>query len=162
MDLSALHAAVAEALRGAPAALDGRVRDVPDERTLRWYQSAGLLDRPERYEGRAAIYGRRHLLQVLAIKLLQARGLTLAQVQRALAGATDTQLEAAVADGLGALPGGESSPSPAAPPAEPPPAAARIAVELAPGVLVVLDPAQVANPAALLQRLTLALKGVTP
>jgi hypothetical protein len=36
---------------------------------------------------------RRHLLQLVAIKRLQAGGLTLARIQRELAGATDAQLE---------------------------------------------------------------------
>lgn len=161
MDLSALLSAVAAALAGAPSALDGRVREVPDERTFRWYQSAGLVDKPLRYEGRSAVYGRRHLLQALAIKVLQSRGLTLAQIQRALAGVADAQLESAVLEGLG--PAALGAPSPDTPPVAPPVqpgAPPRMAVEIAPGVLVVLDPAQVADPAAVLQRLTLALQGV--
>src|SRR6266536_3835005 len=41
----------------------------------------------------AALYGRRHLLQLVAIKRLQAGGLSLAGIQARLAGATDEQLE---------------------------------------------------------------------
>ncbi len=47
---------------------DQRVRAVPDARTVRYYQSIGLVDRPER-EGREAVYRWRHLLQVVAVKL---------------------------------------------------------------------------------------------
>ncbi len=71
---------------------NGRVRDIPDLRTIRYYTTAGLLDRPAEMRGRTALYGRRHLLQLVAIKQLQARGLSLSQVQRQLAGATDATL----------------------------------------------------------------------
>lgn len=148
-----LIAAVTARLVGAPGTADGRVREVPDERTVRWYQSAGMIDRPLGYEGRSARYGHRHLLQILAIKLLQTQGLSLAQVQRALAGASDEQLEAAVADGLGA----EPPPPPLPPlPVHPSP---RLIAEIAPGVTVIVDPALVADPVALLSLLTRALPG---
>jgi hypothetical protein len=42
--------------------------------------------------GRTALYGHRHLLQLVAIKKLQARGLSLAQVQEQLLGASDETL----------------------------------------------------------------------
>jgi DNA-binding transcriptional MerR regulator len=50
--------------------------------------------------GRTALYGRRHLLQLVAIKRLQAKGLTLAEVQAQLAGASTRVLEhvASIAD----------------------------------------------------------------
>jgi DNA-binding transcriptional MerR regulator len=71
---------------------NGRVRDIPDLRTIRYYTTAGLLERPAVMRGRTALYGRRHLLQLVAIKKLQARGLSLSQVQERLAGATDAML----------------------------------------------------------------------
>jgi DNA-binding transcriptional MerR regulator len=84
---------VVEALSGDyQGAANGRVRDVPDLRTTRYYTTLGLLDRPIEMRGRAALYGPRHLLQLVAIKKLQARGLSLAQVQERLAGATDVTL----------------------------------------------------------------------
>ena len=52
---------------------NGRVRDIPDLRTIRYYTTAGLLERPAEMRGRTALYGRRHLLQLVAIKKLQAR-----------------------------------------------------------------------------------------
>ena len=70
----------------------GRVRDVPDRRAIRWYTTIGLIDRPVAYEGRAARYGVRHLLQLVVVKRLQASGLSLVEIQQRLAGATDTQL----------------------------------------------------------------------
>src|SRR4051812_8393967 len=71
---------------------NGRVRDVPDRRTIRYYTTLGLLDRPAQMRGRTALYGRRHLLQLVAIKHLQSRGLTLRQTQEKLLGLTDTDL----------------------------------------------------------------------
>src|SRR3954468_22885713 len=65
---------------------NGRVRDVPDRRTIRYYTTLGLLDRPAEMRGRTALYGRRHLMQLVAIKRLQARGLSLSEVQQRLVG----------------------------------------------------------------------------
>ncbi|HVA45698.1 MAG TPA: MerR family transcriptional regulator [Pirellulales bacterium] len=70
-----------------------RVRDVPDLRTIRYYTTLGILDRPLEMQGRTAYYGRRHLWQLLAIKRLQAEGATLVQIQERLAGADDRSLK---------------------------------------------------------------------
>ena len=59
-------------------------RAVPDERALRYYTTIGLLDRPAAMRGRTALYGRRHLAQVVAIKRLQAAGRSLADIQALL------------------------------------------------------------------------------
>ena len=75
------------------ATANGRVRPVPDERTIRYYTTLGLLDRPAAMQGRTALYGRRHLLQLVAIKRLQARGLSLAELQSRLVGLPDAALE---------------------------------------------------------------------
>jgi DNA-binding transcriptional MerR regulator len=75
-----------------PGQPSGRVRDVPDRRAIRWYTTIGLVDRPVAHRGRTALYGPRHLLQLVAIKRLQARGLSLVAIQQELTGATDTQL----------------------------------------------------------------------
>src|SRR5215470_1513042 len=71
----------------------GRVREVPDRRTIRYYTTLGLIDRPAEMRGRTALYGRRHLLQLVAIKRLQARALTIAELQAQLLGLTDRALE---------------------------------------------------------------------
>lgn len=71
----------------------GRVRDVPDQRTIRYYTTLGLIDRPAEMRGRTALYGRRHLLQIVAIKRLQAKGRTLAELQAEMVGRTDVQLQ---------------------------------------------------------------------
>jgi DNA-binding transcriptional MerR regulator len=101
-----VDAALAVDYRGQPS---GRVRAVPDRRAIRWYTTIGLIDRPVAYRGRTALYGPRHLLQLVAVKRLQAKGLPLVAIQQELAGATDTQL-ARVAQ----LPAGTTStPAPA-------------------------------------------------
>ncbi|HBP20283.1 MAG TPA: hypothetical protein DEA08_21150 [Planctomycetes bacterium] len=70
----------------------GRVRAVPDRRTIRYYTTIGLVDRPSEIRGRTAYYGRRHLLQLVAIKRLQAEGLSLRRVQERLGGLDDAAL----------------------------------------------------------------------
>lgn len=127
---------------------DERVRAAPDERTLRYYQSLGLLDRPLRYEGRVAIYGFRHVLQAVAAKALQGAGYSLAQVQTALAGVPTAELEQAVRDALG---GGAPPPVPT--PVTPAPI---LAFRLAPGLTLTVDAAQVADPEALARALAQA------
>ncbi|NMO51543.1 MerR family transcriptional regulator [Actinoplanes sp. TBRC 11911] len=64
-----------------PGAPNGRVRDVPDRRAIRWYTTIGLVDKPLGMRGRTALYGPRHLQQLVAIKRLQAEGRSLAQIQ---------------------------------------------------------------------------------
>ncbi|MEU4224648.1 MerR family transcriptional regulator [Nonomuraea sp. NPDC026600] len=83
----------ADALRAHAQPLNGRVRDVPGERLIRWYTTIGLVDPPLTRRGRIAQYGRRHLLQLVAIKRLQAAGRSIAEIQTALTGATDSTLE---------------------------------------------------------------------
>ncbi len=73
-----------------------RVRWQPNERLVRYYTTLGLLDRPAELRGRTAYYRDRHLLQLLAIKTLQARGLSLQTVQEELAGQTDARLAALI------------------------------------------------------------------
>ena len=89
-----LQAIAEQALEAAlpDADLSGRVRAVPDARTIRYYTTIGLLDRAAEMRGRTAYYGRRHVLQLVAIKQLQATGLSLEQVQQKLAGATTRKL----------------------------------------------------------------------
>lgn len=142
--LKALVEQVNALLARLPAPVDGRVAAATDARGVRYYQSLGVVDRPLRYEGRKAIYGYRHLLQIVCAKALQRQGHSLAQVQRALAGAPLAALEAAALDALGSAP------------VAPPPAPAHrplVAVELAPGVTVTLDPARVPDVEAMVARL---------
>jgi len=94
---------VAAALEGPayPGAPNGRVRELPDRRAVRWYATTGLVDRPV-MQGRTARYGTRHLHQIVAVKRLQTEGRSLAEIQAELAGATNETLRrvAAVPDEL--------------------------------------------------------------
>ena len=72
----------------------------PNERTIRFYVTRGLVAAPEG-RGTAAVYSYRHLLQVLAIKLRQMEGGTLAAISQELTDATGDILERRVAVALG-------------------------------------------------------------
>lgn len=92
--ISELAAEVAAELSAADVdQSSGRVTDVPSTRTIRYYSTHGLLDRPTEFRGRTALYGRRHLLQLVAIKRLQARGTPLTEIQGRLMGASEAELE---------------------------------------------------------------------
>jgi DNA-binding transcriptional MerR regulator len=160
LDLEGLCAR-AEELTGPGVAqgpeVDARLAPRIDPRTVRYWQSLGLVDRPAAYEGRRAIFGYRHLLQVVAVRLLQRQGSSLAQIQQALTGRSTAVLEQAVSTTLGA-------PSPPVGALEVPPTPAPLwrTVELAPGVLVTLDLARVADPEALLNRLSQSITALHP
>lgn len=94
---------------GESAQLSGRVRDLPNERLIRWYTTIGLVDPPAGRRGRTALYGRRHLLQLVAVKRRQASGRSIAEIQLELAAAPDAALER-----IAALPPGASGPEAAA------------------------------------------------
>ncbi|MDB4960233.1 MAG: hypothetical protein JWP01_232 [Myxococcales bacterium] len=82
---------VAARLAVLPLQKNGQIRSVPDERTIRYYGSLGLLDRPA-MRGRTALYGLRHLAQVVAIKRLQQAGRSLAEIQAMWPQLTDETL----------------------------------------------------------------------
>jgi DNA-binding transcriptional MerR regulator len=112
---------IAELARRVAAALavgydgpgDNRVRGVPDVRSIRWYATIGLLDKPAAFRGRTALYGPRHLRQVVAVKRRQAAGKALAEIQAELAGASDAKLSE-VAGVPDAIMDGAASPTAAA------------------------------------------------
>jgi DNA-binding transcriptional MerR regulator len=104
------HAAAALAVDGS-AQVSGRVRDLPNERLIRWYTTIGLVDPPLGRRGRTSLYGPRHLLQLVAVKRRQAAGRSIAEIQLELAGATDATL-AQIAD-LPATPAPAASATPA-------------------------------------------------
>ncbi|MDQ1427706.1 MAG: hypothetical protein QOK39_1182 [Acidimicrobiaceae bacterium] len=89
---------VAVAARLAAAGLDrqdnGQVSAFPDRRTLRYYTTIGLMDRPDTVRHRQAIYGERHVTQAVAVKRLQASGLPLAAIQARLAGLPSAAVDA--------------------------------------------------------------------
>ncbi len=91
--LEQLSERVADLLsQGYDGQQSGRVRELPNGRTIRWYTTIGLVDRPLATRGRVALYGERHALQLAAIKKLQAQGLALAEIQERLLGVSDAKL----------------------------------------------------------------------
>jgi DNA-binding transcriptional MerR regulator len=70
---------------------NGQTASELSARTLHYYRGAGLLDAPEFGAGRG--YGRRHLLQLKAIRILQAQGLPLSRIQQLLFARSDEELE---------------------------------------------------------------------
>ena len=129
-----------------------RVTWTPTPRLIRYYTTLGLVDRPAGFEGRAALYGPRHLLQVLAIKRLQLDGKSLDEVQPWLLGRSDADLAAILGvtlplpDPVGTAPVvpqvaerpanfWEAVPAPRAPAGRP-----VIRFEPLPGVEVLIDP----------------------
>lgn len=144
---------------------NGQVSAVPDGRTLRYYGTLGLLDRPVEVRGRRAYYGPRHLLQAVAVKALQAEGLPLQEIQHRLAGRSDEELRqlsarpsatrfwrtapAPVAAPAVASAAAAAAPVPAGAPSlpAPEPAPEPVAVRLAPGLTLVIDPLRAPAPA---------------
>lgn len=82
----------ASRIRALPKPENGQVRAVPDERTIRYYATLGLLDRPAQMRGRTALYNARHLAQVVAIKRLQVMGRSLSEIQSLWPTLDDTTL----------------------------------------------------------------------
>ena len=130
---------------------DGRVSSFPDSRGVRYYQAIGIIDRPLRYDGRRAIYGFRHLLQLLAVKRLQEEGRPLKLIQQSLSGCPTPVLEHALE---AVLSGPEQGPVPQT--AEPP---LPRTVRVSPGVTITIDPAVVGDVEGLVRRLTNAIAG---
>jgi DNA-binding transcriptional MerR regulator len=130
---------------------DDRVAAYPDKRTVRYYQSIGLLSKPLRYDGRRAIYGDMHLFRVTCIKLLQAEGHSLAQIQSVIPKATLEQLEKALRQALSlpSVPGDEDRSM----------ESGRVlhSVEVIPGVIITIDPSIVKTPDLTLARIKAAL-----
>ena len=127
--LSDLVSEAAARIGALPAPKNGQVRAVPDERTIRYYATIGLLDRPAAMRGRTALYGPRHLAQVVAIKRMQSAGHSLADIQAMWPTLDDVTLTRMTGVQVGAKPKGarkefwkrEIAAEPA-PPAPPPPA----------------------------------------
>lgn len=145
-DLVKVAAAMLRRLRVQTS--DARVSPAPDARTVRYYQTLGLLDKPSRYEGRRAMYDYRHLLQLLCVKRLQEEGHPLHLIQSGLAGKTTRDLEAALARL-------EDEPAPMTPP--PSPRSAIMASEIIPGVTVIIDPQRVEDPESIMDLIAKSL-----
>jgi DNA-binding transcriptional MerR regulator len=97
-DLTALTAAILDAAGVRP--INAAASAHPTERTIRFYVARNLVTPPEG-RGTAATYSYRHLLEVLAIKLRQMEGSTLAGIAKELSATAGDVLERRVAAALG-------------------------------------------------------------
>ena len=136
---------------------DGRAATHIDARTVRFYQTIGVLPKPQ-YEGRRALYSLTHLLRLVAAKRLQAEGHSLAQIQAVLPARTDAQLLRALSDLASLL-----APPVAHAAAGPSPTQLR-AFTLAKGVTLVIDPAvaSATDPDALAATLAAHVRAAQP
>ena len=76
-----------------------KVSVYPDERTVRYYINQGLVDKPSASPSSPARFTYRHLLQILAIKHLQAQYFPLTKIKEMLAGLEEEQLEEIITGG---------------------------------------------------------------
>jgi len=82
----------------APTQTRYRVTQIPTDRTIRFYTANGLVDKPASHEGTRALYGYRHLLQVLAIKYLQSHYLPLVKIRSLVQNVGNRDLELLIPD----------------------------------------------------------------
>ncbi len=73
----------------------GFADDLPNERLVRDYTQRGIVSRPQR-QGKEAIYGRRHLLEVVAARVLVKDGWPLAKIAEHFPSAPDQELLALI------------------------------------------------------------------
>ena len=71
----------------------GTVTEVPDERTVRYYLTEGLVSPAEDKQGTASVFGYRHLLQLLVVKKLQSEHLPIRKIRDLVDGRTERELE---------------------------------------------------------------------
>ncbi|KXK00637.1 MAG: hypothetical protein UZ17_ACD001002157 [Acidobacteria bacterium OLB17] len=80
----------------------GTVTEYPNERTIRFYITEGLLPPSEIKQGAASVFGYSHLLTLLAIKQLQSDGLPISIIRQLVIGKTVAELEELLsADSIG-------------------------------------------------------------
>jgi DNA-binding transcriptional MerR regulator len=63
-----------------------KVTDYPDPRTVRFYLTRGLMDKPHRYDGQKAIFSSKHLLQLIVIKYYQSQHFSIKQIREMING----------------------------------------------------------------------------
>lgn len=87
----------------------GTVTNVPDERTIRYYLAEGLIQSPEEKQGTASVFGYMNLLQLVAVKKLQAEHLPIRKIRELVAAKGEQELETLL--GIGGPSGKKSSES---------------------------------------------------
>lgn len=79
----------------------GTVTELPDERTVRYYLSEGLISPAEDKQGTASVFGYRHLLQLLVVKKLQSERLPIRTIRELVGSRGERQLERLLLSGEG-------------------------------------------------------------
>jgi DNA-binding transcriptional MerR regulator len=104
LTLPEFAAVAANAVQASGAVPDNRqAKPVPAERMVRYYTARGLLPRPGT-RGRALVYGRTHVVRLVAIKRLQSQGLSLDEIAERLHAISPADLEALAAIPPGVIP----------------------------------------------------------
>jgi DNA-binding transcriptional MerR regulator len=117
LTLAEFAAAAANAVQASGAVPENRqAKPIPAERMVRYYTARGLLPRPGT-RGRALIYGRTHLVRLVAIKRLQGQGLSLDEIAERLDDMSAAQVESLAAIPDAAMPAGLGDPEPVPEPA---------------------------------------------
>ena len=89
-----LAAAAEHFLRSAGTSQEkGTVKDFPNERTIRYYITEGLLDQAIEKRGVTSVFGYEHLLTLLVIKKLQSDGLPISVIKTLITGKSVEELE---------------------------------------------------------------------
>ena len=76
-----------------PTHRKGTVTEFPNERTVRYYISSGLLTSSSEKRGLRSVFGYEHLLKLLTIKKLQADGLPISVIKELISDKTVEDLE---------------------------------------------------------------------
>jgi DNA-binding transcriptional MerR regulator len=71
----------------------GTVSLVPDERTVRYYLAEGLIQPADEKQGTASVFSYKHLLQLVAVKKLQAEHLAIKKIRELVTDKDEQQLE---------------------------------------------------------------------
>jgi DNA-binding transcriptional MerR regulator len=71
----------------------GTVADYPNERTIRYYITEGLLDQAIKKRGVTSVFGYEHLLTLLTIKKLQSDGLPVSVIKTLISDKSTEELE---------------------------------------------------------------------
>src|SRR5438128_10696791 len=71
----------------------GTVSELPDERTIRYSRTEGLIPPADEKQGTASVFGYRHLLQLLVVKKLQSEHLPIRKIRDLVEGRTERELE---------------------------------------------------------------------
>lgn len=71
----------------------GTVKDFPDERTVRYYLSEGLIPEADDKQGLKSVFGFRHLLAILVIKQLQSEHLPIRKIREIIGDMSESELE---------------------------------------------------------------------